>query len=326
MRIFLRTFNDSINSKTGAALPEGQYRGTPEWIIFQNIIISYLKELGHDINIYIENPRGLQDIGSTGADKRIYVHQTKREKPEGDLFWMQMHMRELFTIDTNGWGADHSGNNLFNLEEVKDEATKFCEEKSSQLLKSGISKCPQPQETQTIPEGCILVPIQIPRDYTIKHHSPVTVRYFIESIQAWAIEHEVHVAFKMHPHNSGDYDLHKTVDDAAVSSEFVHKVEGNIHALIKRSRGVFVINSGTGFESLIHGKPVATFGDCDYKRVTFNADLRRLEEAHYFIQNYEDKWREIGYKFVWWYWMKHAYDVNREDTKERLTAYLKGVL
>ena len=172
----------------------------------------------------------------------------------------------------------------------------------------------------------ILVPVQIPRDYTIKHHSPITVRYFIDSIQAWAIETQNHVCFKMHPFNKMDSDLQQAVDDAANNSHYVHKVEGNIHELIKRSKGVFVINSGTGFESLIHGKPVCTFGDCDYRSVTFNADIRRLDEARNFIYSYKEEFRDIAYKFVWWYFNCHAYDITKPGTRERLAEYLRGVL
>ena len=329
MRIFLRTFNDSINSKTGQSLPIGQKRGSPEWIQFQDILINCLQRLDHYLLFQTENPL-VEDkkVFETGSyDKSIYVHQTKLEKPEGNLFWMQMHMRELFTIDTTGWGADCSTNKLFNPEEIdQDEATRFCEQKSDELLRLKISKCEQQSETDNTPSNFILVPVQIPRDYTIKHHSPITVRYFIESVQAWAIETETQVCFKMHPFNKGDRDLHQIIEEAQASSPFVCKVEGNIHELIRRSSGVLVINSGTGWESLLHGKPVATIGDCDYKRLTLNADVRRLDEVSHFFREYKEEFRQLAYKFVWWYWHKHAYDVNASDTPSRLTEYLKGVL
>lgn len=325
MNIFLRTFNNKINSKTGAPLPDGQYRGTPEWLRFFAILSDCLKDCGHKVIAQLESPLYPDDPRFSDFDKRIYVHQTKRERPEGDLFWMQMHMRELFTIDTQGWGANHSENN-FQLGDVDaEEAKAFCEAKSRELLETGLSKCDQPKECSPTPESFILVPVQTPRDYVLKHHSPITVRYFLDSLMSWAEETQTHICIKMHPHNKSDYDLHQTVDQGA-ASEFVHKVEGNIHELIKRSSGLFVINSGTGFESLVHGKQVATFGSCDYSKATFNADIRRLDEAREFLYDYSEEFRSIAYQFVYWYWTKHAYDVNREDTKERLITYLKGVL
>ena len=325
MRIFLRTFNDSINSKSGAPLPAGQKRGTPEWLIFQDILHDVLRELGHDLFFQPEHPL-IPDFPTEGMDKRIYVHQTKREKPQGDLFWMQMHLKDMFTVDTNGWGADNSSNEFSPHFIDQDTATRYCQELSDQLHASGESKCPQPQETGETPAKFILVPVQIPRDYTIIHHSPVTVKYFMESIQAWAVETQNHVVFKMHPHNTRDYDLHKVVDDASANSHYVHKAEGNIHELIKRSAGLFVINSGTGYEALIHGRPVCTFGDCDYRVATFNADLRRLDEARNFLFSYKEEWRQLAYKFCYWYCTEKAYRLSDPSMKERLTNYLKGVL
>lgn len=325
MNIFLRTFNNKINSKTGTPLPEGQYRGTPEWLEFQNLLSQCLIELGHRQRAQDENPL-TPDMPGT-FDYKIYVHQTKREKPEGDLFWMQMHARDLFTLDTNGWGFDHSGlkDCVSNLEDAGDSID-FCEQLSDKLHGSGQSKIEQPQITDATPEKFILVPVQIPRDYTIKHHSPITVKYFIESICAWASENNYHVCFKMHPHNKNDIDLHSAIDYASSNSRYIHKVEGNIHELIKRSVGLFVINSGTGFESLIHGKPVCTFGNCDYNRVTFNADIRRLDEARNFLFGFRPEQRVVMYQFVYWYYHRHAYCLSLPNTKERLTSYLRGVL
>lgn len=330
MNIFLRTFNNKINSKSGERLPEGQYRGTPEWIEFQEMLGQCLGELGHRVYLQPEHP--YQPDVSFSCDKRIYVHQCKRDKPQGDLFWMQMHLRNLFTLDTDGWGFDHSAcRTRFNNGEFRnmgvDESSTFVEELSNSLLRSGESKCEQPLTTDEMPNGAILVPIQIPRDYTIKYHSPITVKYFIESLQAWATEVGQEICFKMHPNNRCDIDLHAIVDEAARVSPYVHKVEGNIHELIKRSIGVFVINSGTGFEALVHGKPVATFGECDYNVVSYNADIRRLDEARDFVYSYQESHNELAAKFVHYYCTKHAYDVrNPGDCKVRLMEYLRRVL
>lgn len=326
MNIFLRTFNNKINSKSGATLPEGQYRGSPEWLQFQNLLIKCLNELGNETETCKEWSTLVDPDLEYTFDKRIYVHQTKREKLNGDLFWMQMHLRELFTIDTNGWGADHSEYPNFksyfpHMDEY--DSMRFCQEKSDSLFSSGISKVDQPQTTDMTPERFILVPTQTPRDYTLKHHSPITMKYFIDSVQAWANESRNHVVFKLHPFGR-DADLVHAVESGL--SHYVHKAEGNIHELIKRSDGLFIINSGTGFESLIHGKPVASFGTCDYNSVTFNADIRRLDEARNFIYSYKEEWRRLAYKFVYWYCHHHAYDVTSPSTPERLTKYLRGAL
>lgn len=323
MKIFLRTFNNKINSKTGSPLPEGQYRGTPEWIQFQNLLIECLKDLGHETHALPEQTWEHR-TGKEVWDKFFVVHQNKITEPKYDFFWMQMHMRDLFTLDTNGWGFDHSGlKECSSSHENIADSTAFCEALSDKLHSGGESKCDQPLVTPPTPDKFILVPVQIPRDYTIKHHSPITVKYFIESICAWASENSYHVCFKMHPHNKGDLDLINAVDYAASNSRYIHRIEGNIHELIKRSVGLYVINSGTGFESLIHGKPVCTFGDCDYNRVTFNADIRRLDEARNFLYGFKSEEKVVMYQFVYWYFHRHAYCLSLPNVKERLTSYLK---
>ena len=241
---------------------------------------------------------------------------------------MQMHMRNLFTIDTQGWGADHSDNGSPGMLDVLNpgEAIPWVQNLADDLIESGSSKCPQLSGPTLTPEKpFILVPIQIPRDYTIIHHSPITVKYFLDSLENWANTEQVHIGFKLHPYNHCDTDLIHAVNQASLS-QYCHKVEGNIHELIKRSKGVFVINSGTGFESLIQGKPVCTFGACDYNKVTFNADIRRIHEARNFIYDYKEEQREMAYKYVYWYIKEHAYQVDDPTTPQRLESYLCSTL
>jgi Capsule polysaccharide biosynthesis protein len=330
MNIFLRSFNSYINSKTGAPLPPGQRRGTPEWEMFEKILITSLTNLGHQVYNQPETP--LEEDRTEWlkiADRKIAVHKCKRDLPSYNLFYMQMHMRNLFTIDQNGWGNDHSQNSSFNpaLIDVK-TAREFCLNLSDQMLSSGISKCDQPEPAAiSTPEKFILVPLQIPRDYVLKHHSKITVYQFVEAIIDWAKESKSTVCFKLHPHNKADLELIKAVDSGTKKSTHIHKVEGNINELIKRSCGLFVINSGTGFEGMLHGKPVATFGDCDYKTVTFNGEITNLDFAKNFLFNYSEDLQNLAYQFVYWYHVNHAYDVyNEAHSTQRLTEFLQHIL
>lgn len=326
VRVFARTFNKHINSKTGYPLPKGQIRGTPEWEEFEEILFKEISSLGHEVLRQPEHPKTPDD--PAGATFRIYVHKTKRDTSFGNLFYMQMHLRDLFTLDTNGWGCDHSsypfGDSFVSEGE---DALEMVQKLSDDMLSTGISKIEQPTEPiVSTPRRFILVPLQIPRDYTLLWHSPITVRYFIDSLQNWANESQEHIAFKLHPCNKIDTDLINVVDEAAAESRYIHKVEGNIHELIKRSSGLFVINSGTGFEGLVHGKPVATFGYCDYSKVTFNADIRRVSEARDFIYSYTSERRMLGYRFVYWYLHRHAYYLKDPNMRSRLRSYLEKKL
>lgn len=334
LNIFIRSFNAYINSKSGVLLPPGEKRGTPEWEIFEKILTNAIGGLGHNFHLQLETPLEKdiafwKDVDGQilKPDKRISVHKCKRDLPDYDLFYMQMHMKNLFTINKNGWGADNSDNSLFDPVKIDDDlAKKFCNELSQKILASGGSKCEQPKETDDTPQNFIFVPIQTPRDYVLKHHSPVSVINFINEIIKWAEKSKNHVCFKLHPFNKGDRDIMDAVSLGAEKSEYVHNINGNINELIKRCTGLFLINSGTGFESLIHGKPVVTFGNCDYKQVTFAGDISNFDIAKNFLFEYQEKQRVLAYKFVYWYFNHHAFDVYSPETEGRLRSYLKRVL
>jgi hypothetical protein len=331
VKVFLRSFNPNIDIQSGASLPRGVKRGTPDWQKFEAILRQCLKDLGHEL---LEQCEGLKtDDQSQGTHFKIYVHQTKREIPNGDLFYMQTHLRELFTVDSLGWGADHSfmlGDPKW-LEADLSKAEKFVESLHRRFMLTGDSKLPQPRwmPIQNYPDGCILVPLQMPNDTVIRHHSPFKVVDFVHLIADWAEAARQPVAFKMHAYTASERDIVEAVNSRVASGRYVFCVSGNIHYLIQRSMGVFTINSGAGFESLIHEKPVVTFGNCDYRWATFSGNSNNLDEARDYIFSHSIKLREDVCKFIYYYYHEHAYSVRKEHlarTKDRLNQYLRGVL
>ena len=321
MEILVRAFNDSINSKTGNPLPQqAPRRGTPHWKQFEDILFEELSK--HSLlTIQPENPT-VADLNQN-FERTVYVHKTKRDNPFGSLFYMQMHLSKLFTVDMNGWGVEHSRAIPEEFANLDEDAIHWVENLSDELWANNESKLKQPTITNCdINVPFVLVPVQIPRDYTIQWHSPITVKYFIDSVQAWAHQSQTHIAFKLHPCNQYDYEIIEAIDEAVRYSRYCHKVDGNIHELIKRSAGLFVINSGTGFESLIHGKPVCTFGDADYQQVTFNADIRRIDEARNFIFDYSESMQRIARKFIYWYIHKHAFYLDDPAMKTNLEEFI----
>lgn len=66
-------------------------------------------------------------------------------------------------------------------------------------------------------------------------------------------EHQgYNVVFKPHPSDKNSYP---------------GSVKGSIHELIRHCEAVFTVNSGTGFEAILHNKRVFISGDCEYKWV-----------------------------------------------------------
>ena len=296
------------------------------WRDFEGILKGCLLELGHQVVELHLDPLFPPDPAD--VDLKIYAHKTRREVPDADLFYKEMHMRGLFTIDAEGWGADHSAVREPPALEAADagEAERFVGAIRDQFISRGHSKQRQPELTP-IPEEFkpyFLVPLQLPTDDVIMYHSPLSVIEFVRTISDWAEGAGQKVIFKLHP-GADHPEIATAVEARSSSSPFVSCLNANIHSLILGSEGVIVINSGVGFESLIHGKPVVTFGNCDYKSVTFPASPDNLDEARDFITNYSPELRLRGTKFIRHYYTRHAYDVYAgagTEVRRRLKDYL----
>lgn len=299
--------------------------GDDDWATFETMLKHCLQELNFGFNKKI-----IPFSEETKSDIIISAHHSKQTDAESDIFYKQMHLSHLFTIDTNGWGPQHSAMQSippFHTTDKK-KAIQFCKNLSLDFLTKGYSKQKQPpiNSLPFTPDNFIFVPLQRPTDVMIKQNSPIEVSDFITLLSTWAEANHRHIVFKLHPGNFLDPEIVKQAHKSCKGRKYVHLLDGNIHELIKKSRGVMCINSGTGFESLIHGKPVVTFGQCDYKWVTFNANETLLEEANRYIDTYTDINREIAYQLVYYYYHHHAYSIKKEEqsrSAERLLNYLK---
>jgi hypothetical protein len=75
-------------------------------------------------------------------------------------------------------------------------------------------------------------------------------------------------------------------------------INGNLHDLIKGSSAVFTVNSGSGFEALLHQKSVFTFGKSDYDWVTW-AMLNEQMFENVFDENFlGDRSGELIHNFL----------------------------
>ena len=314
----------------GLVVPRGKVTsGDEEWKTFEQMMCKGLELLGFQFNketIYFGDH--VQEMND--ADFVIYAHKTRRDL-FANLYHKQMHMRYLFTLDHMGWGADHSEVQEkpdFERMDIK-ESTNFCIQRRQQFLSSGDSKFAQPKINvqKEFPDDFLFFPLQRPDDDTIKYNAHLEVEEAVIRLSKWATARKQNLVFKLHPGNlNNDIEVVRCVEECASMFDYVHVLEGNIHDFIHRSKGVIVINSGVGFESLIHGKPVVTLGNCDYKWVTFNASVNTLDQARNYIFKYTNEQRIRAWQFIYYYFFHHAYCIEaeyREAAFERLCEYLR---
>lgn len=287
-----------------------------------------LLDLGHEV-VEREWDPGADRRGDSGFT--ILPHLSRRERPDAHLFFKEMHLPGLFTIDVDGWGVEHSAlRRGIDFECIDaDSAVPRVEALRERMVTGNLSRQPQPAAVEVPDSGYILLALQMPADSVVVDHSPISMMELIEAVTDWAEARRQRVSVKLHPCSLNIADLVKAVEQRTRGSKYVVEVRGNIHSLIAASRGVFVINSSTGFEALLHGKPVATFGDCDYKRVTFPATAATIEDAASWCDAYGAAEELRAVQFVEWYRSRHGYplfDDEIDSTRLRLRSYLSEVV
>jgi capsule polysaccharide modification protein KpsS len=165
----------------------------------------------------------------------------------------------------------------------------------------------------------------MPGDDVIMYHSPITIPQYVSLISQWAEQRGRHVVFKLHP-GQMPAEVVEEVKKWTASSSNVFLMNENVHSLISGAHAVIVINSGVGFESLIHGKPVVTLGACDYQWVTFRGTVSDLDAAWEWGNTFSDHDRLQGFRFIHYYYHQHAYltsEATRASVKPRVMEYLE---
>ena len=300
------------------------------WRKFEAMLKDCLIRLGHEVSELEFDPSLPAD--PIAFDFRIYPHKSKQEVPFADLFYKEMHMQGLFTIDPSGWGPDHS-----KLQSPPDlscidpgSAEIFCHRLCQEFLSSGRSKHRQPSLREIDPRlsPYILAPLQLPTDVAVVLHSPLSVRDYMNTLADWADRARFNVVFKLHPGMESP-EIAEAVRSRVATSQHVTVVDENIHALIAGATGVVVLTSGVGFESLVHGKPVVTLGRPDYRWVTFCASADNLDQALSYVRGYTSAQRQAAFNFVYFYCHIHGYQTSDDAaprSRQRLIRYLETAL
>jgi hypothetical protein len=155
----------------------------------------------------------------------------------------------------------------------------------------------------------VFFPMQIPHDQSIRYFSDFEFDAVLEAVVQWAQQVGVVVKLKAHPANMP---LMKKYLDRYPESTWVRWRDENIHDLIAESDAVFTVNSGVGFEALLHSKPVVTFGRAEYDCVTVHATPQDVNAAWVRCRESYQAEREKRYRdFFDWFMTDHAVDLSR---------------
>jgi len=221
-------------------------------------------------------------------------------------YYMQTVIPWLFTIDKQGWGGGASfSNEVYDVAEDKGETFK----KFKKRAEDGGSKFDQPNKEFTNDIGdYIFCPLQLPHDETIQWHSNVSVEQLAESLAKFGARNNIPIVFKNHPINPGSLQHVKNMVSQYANCVWLdHEV--NIHSLIAQSKAVFVVNSGTGMESMLHEVPVVRFGLAEYNHAVIEGDIMNLKDTWYKVCNIDKDIMVDNYKLFYnWFVNKICYD------------------
>ncbi|MEH3145952.1 MAG: hypothetical protein PGN34_11530 [Methylobacterium frigidaeris] len=264
-------------------------------------------------------------VGTSSGDFAIIAHKCNFQMKGLDLpvyFYMQEYMPWLFTVDPAGWGAGASVYPVPSGDLVErpaaGEADAF-EHYRSQLDQRTLgTKFPQPSRQDSAhpesPSYDLFIPLQIPHDQVIRFFSDVKLAEMLEAVTAFATRRNLRLVMKPHPAN---LKATRPFQSLADGRNIVWS-EGNIHELIAQSKSVFTLNSSVGFEAMLHGKPVVTFGRTLYDVATIRGRLDDLDGAWAQCQDWDAEAGLARYRaFYGWFCDRYAVDLSRPTRRDR---------
>ena len=251
------------------------------WLRFAKTLAMTLRPAAPDLRV-VELPNW--KITREAAEKyagdadRIYVpHQTRLQWGDDDKrvrFYMQTVVPTIFSVDPEGWGASATSYPLQpgSRRDIHPAFERLVARAGAGLTKFDVGEV---ESFEPPAPDFVFFPCQIPHDESIVLHSGISVADALTLTLKWAERRDIPVVVKGHPMNREAMAPLREIADAHPC----HWVETvGIHDVLRQARLVVTVNSGVGFEALLHGKPVATFGRADYDAVAVKIGLETLSE------------------------------------------------
>jgi hypothetical protein len=192
-------------------------------------------------------------------------------------------------------------------EYIENDTSKFPQKKIPQMKTSVL-----PDSGKFIPPKSpyVFVACQRPRDTVSKLAKIKTEILPVEVVKAFKAT-KYKVVIKRHPQE-------KLMDITYLAKEpHVIFSQHSIHQIIPNAKAVITVNSGVGFEALLHKKPVYTAGHCDYHWVTRPlkniGDIKRIVNT---LDNPIDEEKIVKFMhFMLTEYFVNAYDINSVKKK-----------
>ena len=235
---------------------------------FYDFLIRYLHE--NDIECKFQTS-GL-NVGNESFQQKLHQNNT--------IYWHSCHTGYniwnvkiaytpgYFYFDKSGFsGWSEVAQSDYTIPEIDTKrACEYYDNVLSRIIKGNISKFNQPKNTRFNQSDFYFLPLQDANDVVMKlcyfDGLVNTVKYIGENLT------NEKIIVKLHPKAPRSNSIIQDICSKYSQFEIINNI--SIHDIIPRCKGVLTINSGVGFESLLHLKPVFCFGKSDYGRVCHN--------------------------------------------------------
>lgn len=318
------------------------------WAIRFQWLAKALQEEGFSI---VQHPKFLCDIdgaieykGEEKCDLVVYNHcdvtQIKGDVIKADRTWIfKPTVPDDFqtTLDELGYGSYSSITyKKPDFENVSEEEVKnFFDTRVKSWVENNTSKWGNDHFKQIdsleLSEGYYLVLGQCGGDSVVNHQDFGSYFVKLKKIIDYLIDlNDRHVVVKLHPYMNGkDYIEGKDED---VITNFIDSYKplkekvtlfgdfSSIHSFLPNAYCVVVGNSGSGFEAMMHHKPVISFCYPEYHWVTY--DLRKLCDIWRAVKVEDWFDREASDKFLYWYMDKYCF-YDEQSARNRVKELLK---
>jgi len=150
-----------------------------------------------------------------------------------------------------------------------------CQDLYRQYVERNVSKYAQHRDTTPLPERYVFVPLQVQTD-VVAQLAHMDALELLHAVVQHYRETATRVVVKRHPY-CASMRVQRALTSLAEQDDIVLS-NASVHQLIQNAEAVLTVNSGTGLEALIHGRPVVVVGKCDYAYAAH--EVRSADELH----------------------------------------------
>ena len=198
------------------------------------------------------------------ADDRFHIFFHSRMQGPRYLNFKSGYLPDYYFCDPNGFAGFSTITDKVWHAPDRHASALFRERLFADYVTANRTKIKQEQgETEAPPEGAIAVFLQTSNDVVLQLKR-FTTQAMVRMILGSRLGRPV--VLKRHP-SCNDPAISALLDSVKNPRDGIFVSRAPIHQIIASASAVACINSGVGFEALLHGKPVLLFGGADYHHV-----------------------------------------------------------